>query len=147
MSMTTINLNIRRAMQRLDARDRPDSPAAVTTVLRASHEALLAFIRHANAELGQDSEACISRAELNLINGVYAELLDNFLPMAHTDQPLQALQIIERQKANQVHQELEELRRLTEHARALSEDAMRLAARASQLGDVLMEDYQNLIHP
>jgi hypothetical protein len=147
MNMTEINLNIRRALQRLDTRDRPDSSAAVTTVLRASHEALLAFIRHANAELGQDSEACISRAQLNLINGVYAELLDNFLAMAHTDQPLQALQIIECQKANQVHQELEELRRLTEHARALSEDAMRLAARASQLGDVLMEDYQNLIHP
>jgi hypothetical protein len=147
MNMTEINLNIRRALQRLEARDRPGSSAAVTTVLRASHEALLGFISHANDELGQDSEACISRAELNLINGVYAELLDNFLAMAHTDQPLQALQIIERQKANQVHRELGELRRLTEHARVLSEQGRDLATMSAELGRVLMEDYQNLINP
>jgi|GEM_PF-1394592 len=147
MSMTTINLGIRRAMQRLDAPDVPRRMAAVTIVLSAAHEALLAFIQHANNELGQDSEACISRADLYRIDGVFAELLDNFLATAHPHQPLQALQIIEREKADQIHQELEELRRLTEHARALSEQGRGLATMSAEPGRVLMEDYQNLINP
>jgi hypothetical protein len=63
MSLIEINLGLRRALLRYPTAELLNSPYSVAAILSLSHDALQAFVRHANAEAGETSEACLSGVE------------------------------------------------------------------------------------
>jgi hypothetical protein len=66
----------------------------------------------------------LSDEEIRTIDGVFAELADNFFPMAHSNKPLGALQIVERESiartidfSNQLENVLSQTKRRSEEVR------------------------------
>lgn len=146
MSLSEINLGLKRALHYYSANNLLDSPYVVAEILRFSRDTLEAFVQHANSELGDTSEAFVSRAEMEKIRTVYAELVDNFLVMAHTHQPIRELKIIERRRLADLRGLLGELMGLHEHARLLSDEARRITQRTEDLHRQFMDECDQLIH-
>lgn len=66
----------------------------------------------------------LSDDEIRTIDGVFAELADNFFPMTHSNKPLGALQIVERESiartidfSNQLEDVLSQTKRRSEEVR------------------------------
>jgi hypothetical protein len=146
MNPSEINRGLKRALEHHPAAALPGSPYTVIEILRLSHDALEAFVQHANTELAATPEACVSRDEMEKIREVYAELLNNFFPMAHTDQPIRELQIIERRRIAHLRGLLGEFMGLHEHARMLSEESRRITERTEALHHQFLDEFHQLIH-
>jgi hypothetical protein len=145
MNPSEINLGFKRALEHHPAAALLGSPYTVMETLRLSHDALEAFVQHANTELAATPEACVSRAEMEKIRAVYGELLNNFFPMAHTDQPIRELQIIERRRIGQLRGLLDELMGLHEHARMLSAEVHRITQRTEALHHQCLDAFHQLV--
>jgi hypothetical protein len=60
-------------------------------------------------------------AEIEKIDSVFRELSDNFFPMAHSNEPLRRLQIVDKDEYRRVGEGLLRLSRIGEEANELSE--------------------------
>jgi hypothetical protein len=68
------------------------------TLLRISGDAFLNYLRYSNDKLGMNSDGYISQEYIERIDSLFRELNDNFFAMAHSNEPLQDLRIIELRK-------------------------------------------------
>ena len=68
------------------------------TLLRISGDALLNYLRYSNDKLGVNSDGYISREYIETIASLFGELNDNFFAIAHSNEPLRNLRIIELEK-------------------------------------------------
>lgn len=70
------------------------SPWQIADFLLHCREILLKYVEYSNKQLESDSEAFLSKSDIEKISGLFKELGDNFFPMAHTTAPLSSLKIV-----------------------------------------------------
>ena len=122
MNLNEIGIQLKQSIEGeyIDSLDL--SPWEVVTFLNICHRSLHAYICHANDQLGSDSEAYIPIMELVKIDSIFRELTDNFFPMAHSNESLRRLQIVDKDEYNRIADDLIRLSRLGEEALDLSEN-------------------------
>jgi hypothetical protein len=122
MYLNEISLQLKRSIEdnRTDTLDL--SPGEIAGFLNICRRSLNEYILHANQQLGPDSEAYIPNLELEKIDSIFRELTDNFFPMAHSNESLRRLQIVDKDEYHRIADGLLRLSRLGEEAVDLSED-------------------------
>jgi len=125
MELKNINLHLKQSIEGEHADALDLSPGEIAGFLQICHTALHAYICHANEQLGSDSEACISKKEIEKIESIFRELTDNFFPMAHSNKSLRQLQIVDKREYQQV---IEDLLRLN----SMGKDTLYLSNRLSE---------------
>jgi len=102
MQLSEISRNLKQMLEGMNADPLDSPPWKITEFLEACNKTLIKYILHANEQLGSDTEANVSAKELDKINRVFRELTDNFFPMAHSNEPLSRLQIVEKERLRRV---------------------------------------------
>ncbi len=121
MELKNISNNLKQSIQQNHVEALDLSPWAVAGFLEICHKSLIGYICLANEQLGPGSEAFISGKELEKIDSVFRELADNFFPMAHSNEPLRQLQIVNKDELRIVMELLSHLTKMGDDARVLSE--------------------------
>ena len=70
-------------------------------------EILLKYIEYSNKQLEPDSQAYLSESDISKIDDLFRELGNNFFPMAHTDEPLRNLRIVNTQQYENLNERIE----------------------------------------
>ena len=122
MLLNEISLHLKQSIENNHADALDLSPWEIAGFLNICHRSLYAYITHANEQLGSDSEAYIPITELEKIDSIFRELTDNFFPMAHSNEPLRRLQIVDKDEYHRVADGLLRLSRVGEDAQDLSEN-------------------------
>ena len=122
MELKNISLYLKQSIENNHANALDLSPWEIAGFLNICHRSLYAYISHANEQLGPDSEAYIPITELEKIDSIFRELTDNFFPMAHSNEPLRRLQIVNKDEYHRVADGLLRLSRVGEEAQDLSEN-------------------------
>ena len=122
MELKNISLYLKQSIENNHANALDLSPWEIAGFLNICHRSLYAYISHANEQLGSDSEAYIPITELEKIDSIFRELTDNFFPMAHSNEPLRRLQIVDKDEYHRVADGLLRLSRVGEEAQDLSEN-------------------------
>ena len=122
MELKNISLYLKQSIENNHADALDLSPWEIAGFLNICHRSLYAYISHANEQLGSDSEAYIPITELEKIDSIFRELTDNFFPMAHSNEPLRRLQIVDKDEYHRVADGLLRLSRVGEEAQDLSEN-------------------------
>ena len=133
MNLKNINLNLKQNIQQNCAETLMLSPWEIAGFLAVCHQALNSYVLNANAQLGEESEAYLTNLEIKKIDSVFRELSDNFFPMAHSNESLRHLQIVDK----------DEFRRVGEGLKQLS----RIGEAAGELSGCLSESIERLINP
>jgi hypothetical protein len=122
MHLNEISLQLKRSIEDNRADTLDLSPGEIAGFLNICRRSLNEYIIHANQQLGPDSEAYIPNLELEKIDSIFRELSDNFFPMAHSNESLRRLQIVDKDEYHRIADGLLRLSRLGEEAVDLSED-------------------------
>jgi hypothetical protein len=122
MEIKNISLRLRQSIKEKNTDTLDLSPWEIARFLNICHRSLHAYICHANEQLGPDSEAYIPISELEKIDSIFRELTDNFFPMAHSNESLRRLQIVDKDEYHRVLEGLSRLSRVGEEALDLSEN-------------------------
>ena len=122
MEIRNISLHLRQSIEEKNTDTLDLSPWEIARFLSICHRSLHAYICHANEQLGPDSEAYIPITELEKIDSIFRELTDNFFPMAHSNEPLRRLQIVNKDEYHRVADGLLRLSIVGEEAQDLSEN-------------------------
>jgi len=122
MDFTNINISLKRAMQENECAALQLSPWQIAGLLDIFRESLCGYVKNANEQLGAHAEAYISAVELEKIDSIFRELTDNFFPMAHSNEPLRRLQIVDKQEFDHVRNRLLDLSHMARDAQSLSAD-------------------------
>lgn len=122
MHLNEISLQLKQRIKdnRTDTLDL--SPGEIAGFLNICRQSLNAYILHANQQLGRDSEAYIPKIELEKIDSIFRELTDNFFPMAHSNESLRRLQIVDKEEYSRIAECLVRLSRVGEEALDLSDN-------------------------
>lgn len=121
MELSNISLKLKQSLQQNDTKIFDLSSGEVAGFLEICRQALYGYVSYSNAQLSPDSEAFLSVAEIEKIDSVFRELTDNFFPMAHSNENLRCLQIVNKTEYRHVVEGLSHLKRMGEDARELSE--------------------------
>lgn len=122
MELKNINLHLKQSIEGEHVDTLDLSPYEIAGFLNICNRSLYAYICHANEQLGPDSEAYIPTTELEKIDSIFRELTDNFFPMAHSNESLRHLQIVDKDEINRIADGLVRLSRVGEEALDLSEN-------------------------
>lgn len=122
MDLKSISLHFKQSIEEKNTDTLDLSPWEIAGFLNICHKSLHAYICHANEQLGLDSEAYIPISELEKIDSIFRELTDNFFPMAHSNESLRRLQIVDKDEYHRVLEGLSRLSRVGEEALDLSEN-------------------------
>ena len=122
MELKSISLNLKHSIQQNHSATLDLSPGEIAGFLDVCRQALHGYVCHANAQLGSDSDALLSIKELEKIDSVFRELTDNFFPMAHSNEPLRKLQIVDKAEYQRVLQQLSYLITMGHEVNELSKD-------------------------
>lgn len=120
MEIRNISLHLKQSIEEKNTDTLDLSPWEIAGFLNICHRSLHAYICHANEQLGPDSEAYIPISELEKIESIFRELTDNFFPMAHSNESLRRLQIVDKDEYHRVAEGLLRLTRVGEEALDLS---------------------------
>lgn len=122
MNLINISLHLKRSIEDKHTDTLDLSPWEIAEFLNICQRSLSAYICYANEQLGPDSEAYIPITELEKIDSIFRELTDNFFPMAHSNESLRRLQIVDKDEYNRIAANLVRLSRVGEEALDLSEN-------------------------
>ena len=122
MNINEISIHLKQSIEGKYVDSLDLSPWEIAAFLNICHRSLHAYICHANDQLGPDSEAYIPLTELVKIDSIFRELTDNFFPMAHSNESLRRLQIVDKDEYNRIADGLVRLSRVGEEALDLSEN-------------------------
>ena len=122
MDLRNISFNLRQPIQQNQVKTLDLSPMQIAEFLDICRRSLCEYIRHANEQLGVDSEAYIPAKELQSINSVFSELSDNFFPMAHYNGPLRDLQIVDKLEFLRIKRSLEYMENISNTANEISKE-------------------------
>ncbi len=126
MELIDINIKLKNSIQNGPTAHQNLSPYEIAGFLHICHEALQGYISHANYELGDDNTAHITPAQLEKIDSIFAELIQNFFPMAHTNTPLARLHIVNSEKARHVRHLFDNISSLRETCRQMEDEISRI---------------------
>ena len=85
------------------------SPYEIANFLIICKDALLKYIELSNQQIGQESQGYFGKDESKKIESLFRELGDNFFPMAHTNQRLGQLKIIDSERSEKLRNSFNEL--------------------------------------
>ena len=85
------------------------SPYEIANLLIVCKDALLKYIEFSNQQLGQESQGYFGKDDSKKIDSLFRELGDNFFPMAHTNQRLGQLKIIDSERGEKLINSFNEL--------------------------------------
>lgn len=122
MDLKSISLHFKQSIEEKNTDELELSPWEIAGFLNICHKSLHTYICYANEQLGPDSEAYIPISELEKIDSIFRELTDNFFPMAHSNESLRRLQIVDKDEYHRVLEGLSRLSRVGEEALDLSEN-------------------------
>ena len=122
INMENISLHLKQSIHGNHTDTLDLSPWEIAGFLDICRQALYGYICHANMQLGADSEAHIPIIELEKIDSVFRELSNNFFPMAHSNEPLRKLQIVDKAEYQRVLQHLSQLTSMGHEVHELSKD-------------------------
>lgn len=122
MNLNNISLHLKRSIEDKHTDTLDLSPWEIAEFLNICQRSLSAYICYANELLGPDSEAYIPITELEKIDSIFRELTDNFFPMAHSNESLRRLQIVDKDEYDRIAANLVHLSRVGEEALDLSEN-------------------------
>lgn len=122
MNLNEIGINLNQSIEGKHVDSVDLSPWEIAAFLNTCHRSLHAYICHANDQLGPDSEAYIPIKELKKIDSIFRELTDNFFPMAHSNESLRRLQIVDKDEYNRIADGLVRLSRVGEEVLDLSDN-------------------------
>ena len=122
MEIKDINFHLKQSIEGGNANILDLSPWEISAFLKICHKSLHAYICYANKQLEPDSDAYMPNTELVKIDSIFRELTDNFFPMAHSNESLRRLQIVDKDEYNRIADGLVRLSRVGEEALDLSEN-------------------------
>ena len=94
MKLEFISAHLKERLQRYHGETLSMGPYDTANFLLLSGEILLKYIEYSNKQIEPDSQAFISKSEIDKIDDLFRELGHNFFPMAHTDAPLRELKVV-----------------------------------------------------
>jgi len=94
MKLEFISAHLKERLQRYGRETLSMDPYDTANFLLLCGEILLKYIDYSNKQIEPDSQAIISKTDLNKIDDLFRELGNNFFPMAHTNDPLRNLKIV-----------------------------------------------------
>ena len=121
MEIKDINFHLKQSIEGGYANTLDLSPSEIAAFLSICHRSLHAYICYANEQLAPDSDAHIRNTELIKIDSVFRELTDNFFPMAHSNESLRRLQIVDKDECNRIAEGLVRFGKLEEDVSDLTE--------------------------
>jgi len=136
--MEEIGIVRNEALDHLQREARHMCPYDVASFLRISSEALINYIRNSNEQLAEDAPGYINAIATEKIRSIFLELSNNFFPMAHTNEPLEQLKIVDRERLHQMWNTFNELRAIEDASRYQSENLRRIDEERLRLNDELM---------
>ena len=94
MKIEDISAQLKEKLQRHNGNTLAMCPWETADFLLKCGETLIKYIEYTNKQNEHDSEAFLSKREIEKIDSLFRELGDNFFPMAHTTEPLRKLKIV-----------------------------------------------------
>ncbi len=95
MEINDINLALKSQIPKRQIDALELNPYEIAAFLQMSSQALCQYIAYANKQIGEKSDGYISPRDIQNISDIFKELYDNFFPMAHSNEPLANVKIIE----------------------------------------------------
>lgn len=122
MELSDISGHLKKSIQGKNPDALDLSPGEIAGFLDICRKSLNEYIIYANQQLGQESDAYIPKIELEKIDSIFRELTDNFFPMAHSNESLRRLQIIDKDEYSRIAEGLVRLSSVGEEALDLSDN-------------------------
>ena len=94
MKLEFISAQMKERLQRYGDETLSMGPYDTANFLLLCGEILLKYIEYSNKQIEPDSQAFISKSDISKIDDLFRELGNNFFPMAHTNEPLRNLKIV-----------------------------------------------------
>jgi hypothetical protein len=94
MKLEFISAQMKERLQRYGSETLSMGPYDTANFLLLCGETLLKYIEYSNKQIEPDSQAFIGKSDISKIDDLFRELGNNFFPMAHTNEPLRNLKIV-----------------------------------------------------
>jgi hypothetical protein len=94
MKIEYISAQLKEESQRFSRETLTMSPYDTANFLLLCGKILLRYVEYSNKQIEPDSQSFLSESDITKIDGLFRELGDNFFPMAHTEEPLRNLRIV-----------------------------------------------------
>ena len=94
MTLEYISAQLKEESQRFNRETLSMGPYDTANFLLLCGEILLKYVEYSNKQIEPDSQAFISKSDISKIDDLFRELGNNFFPMAHTNEPLRNLKIV-----------------------------------------------------
>jgi hypothetical protein len=145
MTLEFISSQLKEESQRFDSETLSMGPYDTANFLLLCGEMLLKYVEYSNKQLEPDSQAFLSKSDISKIDGLFRELGNNFFPMAHTDEPLRNLRIVNTQQFENLNDRIENV---IMHFTQTSEDILRTTININERNIAvsleMLNDLQNL---
>jgi chromosome segregation ATPase len=153
MGMQEIGIELNDALSQFEHGAHNMRPDEVALFLRISSKALVNYIRNSNEQLAEDAPGYINPIVTEKIQSIFSELSNNLFSMAHTNEPLEQLKIIDRERLDQIIiifdelMAIEEARRdQSENLRHFDEERLRLSDELRAIEEARRNHSENLRH-
>jgi hypothetical protein len=107
MTIEYISAQLKDESQRFSRETLSLNPYDTANYLLLCGKILLQFIKYSNQQIEPDSQAFFSKSDIDKIEDLFRELGNNFFPMAHTDEPLRNLRIVNTQQYENLNTRIE----------------------------------------
>jgi hypothetical protein len=111
MKLEFISAHLKERLQRYDGETLSMGPYDTANFLLLCGETLLKYIEYSNKQIEPDSQAFISKSDISKIDDLFRELGNDFFPMAHTNEPLRNLKIVNARQYEDLNARVEYLLR------------------------------------
>ena len=88
MKLEFISAQMKERLQRYGSETLSMGPYDTANFLLLCGEILLKYIEYSNKQIEPDSQAFITKTDINKIDDLFRELGNNFFPMAHTNEQI-----------------------------------------------------------
>jgi len=145
MKLEFISAHLKERLQRYHGETLSMGPYDTANFLLLCGEILLKYIDYSNKQIEPDSQAIISKTDLNKIDDLFRELGNNFFPMAHTNDPLRNLKIVNARQYEDLNARVEYLIiNFSEHYENNMATSIEMKEREVRLNRELIAELRNL---
>lgn len=109
MTIEFISAQLKEESQRFSRETLSLGPYETANYLLLCGKILLQYVKYSNQQIEPDSQAFFSKSELDKIEDLFRELGNNFFPMAHTNEPLRNLRIVNTHQYENINERIENL--------------------------------------
>lgn len=108
MTIEFISAQLKEESQRFSRETLSLGPYETANYLLLCGKILLQYVKYSNQQIEPDSQAFFSKSELDKIEDLFRELGNNFFPMAHTNEPLRNLRIVNTHQYENINERIDD---------------------------------------